>query len=68
MICVVYVGNFLVWGHLQYDIDKVMKSFKDYGTSYNWEHSKGKSVSELLCIAIKTLDNGGLNFYQNGVI
>ena len=39
-----------------------MKSFKEVGTSYNWEHSKGESVSQFLGIDIKTLDNGGFQF------
>ena len=42
VICVVYVDDFLFWAPLQYDIDNVMKSFKEYGPSYNWEHSKGE--------------------------
>ena len=45
-----------------------MKSFKEDGPSYNWEHSKGESVSEFLGIYIKTLDNGGFQFCQTGLI
>ena len=45
-----------------------MKSFKEGGPSYNWEHSKGESVSEFLVIDIKTLDNGGFQFCQTGLI
>ena len=45
-----------------------MKSFKEDGPSYNWEHSKGESVSDLLGIDIKTLDNGGFQFFQTGLI
>ena len=45
-----------------------MKSFKEDGTSYNWEHSKGESVSEFLGVDIKTLDNGGFHFFQIGLI
>ena len=40
-----------------------MKYFKEYGPSYNWEHSKGE-VSEFLGIDIKTLDNGGFQFFK----
>ena len=40
VICVVYVDDFLFWAHSQSDIDNVMKSFKEYGTRYNWEHSR----------------------------
>ena len=41
-----------------------MKYFKDDGPSYNWEHSKGESVSEFLGIDIKTLDDGGFQFFK----
>ena len=41
-----------------------MKSFEGDGPSYNWEHSKGESVSEFLIIDIKTLDDGVFQFYQ----
>ena len=41
VICVVYVDDCLFWARSQSDIDNVMKSFKEDGTSYNWEHSKG---------------------------
>ena len=64
----VYVDDFLFWARLQYDIDNAMKSFKEDGTSYNWELSKGESVSEFLGIDIKTLDNGGFQFCQTGLI
>ena len=58
----------LFWERSQSEIDNVMKSFKEYGPSYNWEHSKGESVSEFLGIDIKTLDNGGFQFLQTGFI
>ena len=45
-----------------------MKYFKEDGLSYNWEHSNGKSVSEFLGIDIKTLDDGGFQFFQTGFI
>ena len=57
LICVVYLDGFIFWARSQPEIDNLMKSFNDYGTSYNWEHSKGDSVSELLGIDIKTLDD-----------
>ena len=41
VMCVVYVDDCLFWERSQSDIDNVMKSFKDDGPSYNWEHSKG---------------------------
>ena len=41
VISVVYVDNCLFWECSQSDIDNVMKSFKEDGPSYNWEHSKG---------------------------
>ena len=41
-----------------------MKSFKEGGTSYNWEHSKGESLSEFLDIDINTLDDGGFQFFK----
>ena len=64
VICVVYVDDCLFWSHSQYEIDNVMKYFKEYGTSYNWEHSKGESVSEFLRIDIKTQDNGGFQSFE----
>ena len=45
-----------------------MKYFKEDGPSYNWEHSKGESVSEFLVIDIKTFNYGGFNFCQTGFI
>ena len=45
-----------------------MKSFKEDGPSYNWEYSKVESVSEFLGIDIKTVDNGGFQFFQTGLI
>ena len=68
VICVVYVDDCLFWARSQSDIDNVMKSFKKDGPSYNWEDSKGESVSEFLGIDIKTLDNGGFQFFQTGLI
>ena len=54
VICVVYVDDFLFWACSQSEIKNVMKSFKNDGPSYDWEHSKGESVSEFLGIDIKT--------------
>ena len=31
VICVVYVDDFLFWARSQYEIDNLMKSFKEYG-------------------------------------
>ena len=45
-----------------------MKYFKEDGPSYNWEQSKVELVSEFLVIDIKTFDDGGFKFYQNGLI
>ena len=59
VICMVYVDDYLFWARSQSDIDNVMKSFKEDGPSYNWEHSKVESVYDFLGIDIKTLDNGG---------
>ena len=64
VICLVYVDGCLFWARSQSEIDNVMKSFKEDGPSYNWEHSKGESVYEFLCIDIKTLDNGGSQFFK----
>ena len=52
------------WARSKSDINNVMKSFKEYGPSYNCEHSKGESVSKFLGIDIKTLDNGGFQFFK----
>ena len=41
VICVVYVDDCIFWARSQYEIDNVMKSFKEDGPSYNWEKSKG---------------------------
>ena len=68
VICVLYVDDCIFWARSQSDIDNVMESFKEDGTSYNWEHSKGESVSEFLGIDIKTLDDGGFQFCQIGLI
>ena len=68
VICVVYVDDCLFWASSQSEIDNVMKSFKKDGPSYNWEHSKGESVSEFLGIDVKTLDNGGFQFCQTGLV
>ena len=65
VICVVYVDDCLFWERSQYDIDNLMKYFKEDGPSYNWEHSKGESVSEFLVIDIKTLDDVGFHFCKH---
>ena len=54
VICVLYLDDCLFWARSQYDIDNLMKPFKEDGSSFNWEHSKGESVSEFLGIDIKT--------------
>ena len=36
MIFVVYVDDCLFLEHSQYDIDNLMKTFKEDGPSYNW--------------------------------
>ena len=33
LICVVYTDDCIFWAHSQSDIDKVMKSFREDGTS-----------------------------------
>ena len=38
VMCVVYVDDCLFWARSQYEIDNVMKYFKEDGPSYNWEH------------------------------
>ena len=68
VICVVYVDDCLFWERSESEIDNVMKSFKEDGPSFNWEHLKGESVSRFLGIDIKTLDNGGFQFCQTGLI
>ena len=45
-----------------------MRYLKEDGPSYNWEHSKGESVSEFLGIDIKALDNSGFPFGKTGFI
>ena len=45
-----------------------MKSFKEDDPSYDREQSKGESMSELLGIDIKTLDDGVFQFCQTGLI
>ena len=68
MIYVIYVDDCLFWACSQSEIKDAMKSFKEYGLSYNWEHSKGESVSEFLGIDIKALDDCGFQFCQTGLI
>ena len=63
-ISVVYVDDLLFWESSQSKIDNAMKYFKEDGPSYNWEHSKGESVSKFLGIDIKTLDYGGFQFFK----
>ena len=64
VICVVYLDDCLFWERSQSDIDNVMNSFKDDGSSYNWRKSKGDSVSDFLGNYIKTLDDGGFQFFK----
>ena len=68
VICVVYVDDCLFWELSQSEVDNAMKSFKEDGPSYNWEHSRGESVSKFLGIDIKTLDDGGFHFCLNQFI
>ena len=68
VICVVYVDDCFFWARSKSEIDNIMKSFKEDGPSYNWERSKGESVSEFLGIDINTFDNGGFQFCQTGLI
>ena len=64
VICMVYVDDCIFWARSQSEIDNVMKSSNEDGPSYNWEHSKIESVSDFLGIDIKTLNDGGLNFFR----
>ena len=64
----VYVDDFFFWAHSKSNIEKVMKSFKYDGTTYNWEYSKRESVPGLLGIDIRKLDNGGFEFHQTELI
>ena len=41
VIFLVYVDDCLFWARSQYDIDNLMKYFKEDDPTYNWEHSKG---------------------------
>ena len=41
VMCAVYVDDCIFWECSQSDIDIVINYFKEDGTSYNWEHSKG---------------------------
>ena len=64
IICVVYVGDRIFWARSQSEIDNSMNSFKEDGPSYNWEHSKGESVSDVFGIGIKTSDGSGFQFFR----
>ena len=68
VICVVYVDDCLFWARSQSEIDNVINSFNEDGPIYNWEHSKGDSVYEFLCIDINILDYGGFQFYQTVLV
>ena len=68
VIFVGYVYDCLFWLYSQSDINNVMNYLKEDGPSYNWEQSKGESVSEFLVIDIKTLDDGGFQFCQTVLI
>ena len=41
-----------------------MNYLKEDGTSYNWGHTRGDSVSDLLVVDTKILDNGGFQFIK----
>ena len=56
-----YTWMIFYFGHVH---NLRLKYFKEDGNSYNWEHSKGELVSEFLGIDIKTLDNGGFQFFR----
>ena len=59
-----YKRMIVCFGHVQkFNIDKVINYFKEDGSSCNWEHSKGDTVSEFLGIDINTLDNDRFKFY-----
>ena len=58
----------LFWSYSQYNIDEVMKSFKEVGPIYDWRHSKVDSVPDSWGIYTKALDDGVLQFYQTGFI
>ena len=64
VIYVVYVDDCLFWSPSQSEIDNVIKSFKEDGTSYNWEHSNGESLYEFLGIDIQTLDDDRFQFLK----
>ena len=40
VICVVSVDDCIFWARSQSEIDNIMNYFKEYGPSYNREHSK----------------------------
>ena len=61
----VYVDHCKFLSHLQYNIDKIFKFFKEDGPSYNLEHSKGYPVSEIFDIYNKTFIDGGFNYPKN---
>ena len=54
----------LFWARSQYEINNIINYFKEDGPIYNWEQSKGESVSEFLGIDIKTLNGGVFQFCQ----
>ena len=62
VIFVAYVDACIFWARSQSDTYNVMKSLKEDGNIYNWDQSKGESVSKFLGIDINTLDNGGFQF------
>ena len=64
VIYVVYVDDCLFWACSQSEIKDAMKSFKEDGPGYNWEHSKEESVSEFLGVDIKTLIMVDFNFVK----
>ena len=68
VICVVYLDDFIFWARSKSEIYNVMKSFKEDGPSYNWEHSKGESVYDFMGIDTNTLGDGGFHFCQTGLI
>ena len=66
-MCII-CGLLFFWDSPQSNIDKFMKYLMKDRPSYNWGQSNVESVSEFLYVVINTLDYGGFQFYQTGLI
>ena len=64
VICVVYVDDCIFWARSKSEIDNVMRYFEEDGPSYNWEQSKGESVSDFLVLVSRHRMIADFSFFK----